>query len=154
MDAAVDAVSALAAAVANTSAPAPGPAPPEDTEDVVEAYSFNTGVLCVSARAGTRALICYLCHLSCSLRCMPAVEWVPGLRNGRFVGACFYPLSIEIGNLHGRWLCRPHGAPDGPLERDRPPDSLQVTIEHLSFGVQSMIPAGVVSIQTADSWTR
>lgn len=42
MDAAVDAVAALAMA-ANSSAPAPGPAPPEVTEDVVEAYSFNTG---------------------------------------------------------------------------------------------------------------
>ena len=94
----------LAALAANSSAPAPGPALPPP-EDVVEAYSFNTG----TRVACSYRLISDPQHADVTeeqRRCLPAV------------------LANRLANMPRPR--RSHGPPDGAVERNWPPDCLPV----------------------------
>ena len=86
---------------ANSSAPAPAPIP-DDTEDVVEAYSFNTG----------------------TFLWLPSTMHAFNLRELQRKFALYRALDGPA--QAGTSRCRSHGAAHGAMERGRAPDSFQV----------------------------
>ena len=86
---------------ANSSAPAPAPVP-DDTEDVVEAYSFNTG---------TFLWLLLTVHATTLLRLHAYLALLRALN-----------APVQAGTS----CCRSDGAAHGAMERGRASDSVQV----------------------------